>query len=184
MSRIPDRETLLDLLYYEPVSGRLVWRLRRADLFAGDYPHADARTWNNRFAYKDAFPVNAEGYRAGTLIGHRVLAHRVIWKMMTGLEPDEVDHINGDRLDNRWENLRAVARAHNAKNKGLWSRNTSGAYGVSWDKARHRWQVTIKSGGRLVHLGRFVSFDDAVAARKTAERNLGFHENHGARPCA
>ena len=59
------------------------------------------------------------------------------------------------------------------------SDNTSGVTGVSWNKAQGDWQARIKVSGRLVHLGRFKKFEDAVQARAKANIDFGFHFNHG-----
>lgn len=73
-----------------------------------------------------------------------------------------IDHINRNTLDNRKVNLRNVTRFVNNLNK---SNNTSGCVGVTWDKSKQKWQVTIKHK----FLGRFVDFNEAVRVRKEAE---------------
>jgi HNH endonuclease len=99
--------------------------------------------------------------------------------------PDgEIDHINGDRSDNRWENLRDATHAENHRNMRISKRNTSGRVGVSWGKAQQQWQAYISMDGKLLHLGFFGSWDDASSAREAAERHLGFHANHGSAPKA
>ena len=75
-----------------------------------------------------------------------------------------VDHINRITLDNRKSNLRVCTQYINNLNKNT---NTSGCIGVSWDKNRNKWHVMFKDK----NLGRFVSFDEAVAVRKQAERD-------------
>jgi len=82
-----------------------------------------------------------------------------------------IDHINGDRLDNRKSNLRLATPAENQRNRTkLASNNTSGVTGVYWHISREKWRAVIKCGGKGIHLGDFTSFEDAVAVRKQAEK--------------
>ncbi|RVH49336.1 hypothetical protein CN212_15670 [Sinorhizobium meliloti] len=100
--------------------------------------------------------------------------------MLTGEEPEQIDHISGARDDNREDNLRAVTVSMNMRNAKKPVTNTSGVPGVNWDKGRGKWLVRIGVGERKTrNLGRFDSFDAAIAARKSAERHHGYHENHG-----
>ena len=91
----------------------------------------------------------------------------------------QIDHIDGCRKNNRISNLRDVRHQDNGKNTKLPSTNTSGRIGVSWHKAAKKWGVSIKADDRPIHLGLFVSFEEACAARKAAEEKYGFHPNHG-----
>lgn len=91
----------------------------------------------------------------------------------------EIDHENHIRNDNRIENLRLVSSKGNKKNTTRRCDNTSGVTGVHWFKRECKWKVQIKVDGKQRHLGLFDNLDDAVAARKAAERQYGFHENHG-----
>lgn len=88
------------------------------------------------------------------------------------LDVDEefmVDHINHDPTDNRKCNLRIVSASENRANSDHRSRSGTGVVGVVWDKARSKWRADL-TFHRITHcLGRFDSFDDAVAARKAAE---------------
>lgn len=112
--------------------------------------------------------------------GVRTQAHRWAFLYMTGSFPEEmVDHINHNKLDNRWENLRPVTNQENQRNMKKPKDNTSGVVGVYWHKPAKRWLASIRVDSRLVHLGSFASFSDAVDARKNAEVLYGFHENHG-----
>lgn len=176
---LPPQAALNQFLRYEPETGKLYWRHRSDDMFeSGD--ERTRNTWNARYAGQEAFITpNAKGYLYGCIHKQKMKAHRVIWKMVTGEEPDQIDHINGSNDDNRWCNLRDVTAQENQKNLKKPKNNTSGVIGVTWDAARELWAAEIWSGNKKQHLGRFASFEKAVAVRKTAERKLGFHPNHG-----
>ena len=80
-------------------------------------------------------------------------AHRVIWKMVYGSDPHYIDHINGDRTDNRISNLRSVTKAQNNRNKRLRSDNKSGVTGVHWYNPRNKWRVDVRYNGKTKHIG-------------------------------
>ena len=111
------------------------------------------------------------GY-AGAMIGSGpdrkcILMHRLLCGEPTGMC---VDHINGDKLDNRRVNLRVVDQHVNQINRKSRNRNnTSGERGVTWKAQRKKWIAQITIYGRNHHLGTFESFDDALSARKAAE---------------
>ena len=89
---------------------------------------------------------------------------------MTGAwPPNVVDHINRNPSDNKFCNLRLATTSQNGMNRRLDLRNRSGVSGVSWDAHACKWRADIGQNGKLLRLGSFVNFDDAVAARKTAE---------------
>jgi len=181
---IPTPETLCKLLRYEPETGLLFWRKRPVEMFSdsgcGGQAGVAAR-WNGRFAGKEALTAkHSTGYRYGMIFGHAYFAHRVIWAMETGeWPPDQIDHINGVRNDNRLVNLRAVSRAVNSKNQRRPKSNTSGVIGVCWHRTHGKWVARIKRDGKNIHLGLFTSKSDAIAARAAADIDLGFHPNHG-----
>lgn len=162
--------------------GVLIWLPRPPTEFApGNYGEdASANAWNAKNAGKRALnSAHNQGYRAGTFLGRRTLAHRVIYKMFHGIEPDHIDHINGDRADNRICNLRSVSIGQNQKNQKIHKRNQSGVAGVDLHKPTGKWQARISSNNQHIYLGLFNSFEGAVTARKQAEARYGFHKNHG-----
>ena len=117
------------------------------------------------------------------LDGKTYYVHRIIM-IMNGYkisDSDHVDHIDGNALNNKLENLRIVNNKENHRNQKLNANNKSGIPGVYFQKSRDCWLVSICNDGNELFLGRFKSFFDACCARKSAEFKLGFHPNHGRR---
>lgn len=84
----------------------------------------------------------------------------------------EVDHIDGDGLNNQRINLRYATRSQQLMNKGLQINNTSGYPGVHFFKRKRRWTAYINKKGKRKNLGYFLLYEDAVKARKKAEKEL------------
>lgn len=176
--RLPPQAVLLQRLDYNVETGALTWRQRPLS----DFRSAGVgKTWNKRYAGRPALScADAHGYLAGCIGGvGSAKAHRIIWKMMTGGEPPEIDHINGARADNRWLNLRAVSHAENGRNQKRRITNASGVNGVCFDKSQMKWMAQIRAQEGNKFLGHFTSLAEAAAARKAAERRYGYHQNHG-----
>jgi hypothetical protein len=141
------------ILSYDPETGEFVWRVRRGKTCrAGDAAGA----------------IKRDGYRHISIGRVKFLAHRIAWLYMTGSFPEyPLDHINRDKLDNRWANLRETNHSDNAMNCGLRSDNTSGFRGVSRYK-NGPWVAQIFVRGRPVFLGRFDTAERAAAAYEAA----------------
>lgn len=105
------------------------------------------------------------------------LAHHLAWAFKNNEWPNEIDHEDGDGLNNKISNLRSVDRQQNMSNRSIPSNNKSGVIGVRLEQGKWRAQIAVK--GKKIHIGMFDSFEDAAAARKKEEARLGFHENHG-----
>lgn len=93
-----------------------------------------------------------------------ILMHRQLLEVGAGDEQIEVDHLNGDRLDNRSANLRLTDRAGNAQNLHRFRPGTSEHRGVCWDRSRGLWRASAQVAGRQVLLGRFPDELDAHRA--------------------
>lgn len=106
------------------------------------------------------------GYAATQINKKKVYMHRLINNTPEGFE---TDHINGDKLDNRKENLRSVNKQQNGFNRGKNKNNTSGYKGVSFDKSKKKYLAHIKMDGKLYFLGRYETAIKAYLARKEAE---------------
>lgn len=117
-----------------------------------------------------AWHLTSNGYVASRISNKIVLLHRLIMQAPQNLV---VDHINGDRLDNRRSNLRLTTHKLNSQNVGLSSQNTSGYRGITWDAHRGKWAAQARLGARTVHIGRFDAIEDAVeASRRWREANM------------
>jgi len=119
------------------------------------------------------------GYRIIYVGGVYVPAHRLAFLYVSGLIPQEIDHINRIRCDNRWTNLRACTRAENTKNKRLYKNSKSGITGVRWSKESKKWQAYIKVDGKMRYLGYHKTIFEAACNRISAQNNLGFNSDHG-----
>lgn len=118
-----------------------------------------------------------DGYRQIVFNGKRIPAHKIIWAMAYGSMPDMLDHINGDRTDNRLENLRPVTKRENNMNKKIRSDNTTGITGVRWHEQRQKWNARIALDGKERSLGMYEKMEDAKMARLKAE--LIFFKEYG-----
>lgn len=123
---------------------------------------------------------NGKPYKRVRFNGHNIYVHRIIWAIVTGEQPKEIDHIDGDSLNNKWANLREVSHTENARNQKMHSTNTSGIMGVTYRKDSGRWRARIKVDGKMISLGTYASKSDAAKARLKAEEEYGYHDLHGA----
>lgn len=176
-----DIHTLRQLVEYDPQTGEFVWLPRPREMFASLRAY---RIFITKHEGKRALvSVNEDGYLRGYVFGGVILAHRAAWALHFNRWPEgDIDHINGNPADNRISNLRDVDNQTNMRNKSRSRANKSGVTGVFENKARGNWQAYIGSNGKLVRLGTFASYGDAVAARKAAEFELGYHPNHDRTP--
>lgn len=102
------------------------------------------------------------GSRWHTVRLHRLIAERMVNRPLTPQE--QVDHINGNGLDNRRFNLRICSKAQNCQNQRLKDANTSGYKGVNWHKKNERWVARIGVNGVRIYLGCFDTAEEAHAA--------------------
>lgn len=147
-----------ELLDYEPETGFFRWKVkRRHGISVGHIAGSE----------------NSSGYIQITIDGRLYVAHRIAWVWVHGSEPpDEIDHINGVRDDNRIANLRAATHRQNSQNRSRRRDNESGFKGVHLHRKSGRWRALIYSNGRNIHLGLFATREKAYAAYVAAARQL------------
>ena len=123
------------------------------------------------------------GYYQLSSLGTKVYGHRLAMVIMGKHNVYQVDHDDRNRSNNKWENLIPAEEGDNHKNHPLRISNKSGQVGV--DKVirkgvwNGKWTASITVNYKKISLGTYAEFDDAVEARKFAERHYGFHKNHG-----
>ena len=155
---LPTKERLNELLDYNKDSGIFMWKVRRLGVRVG-------------------VPLgcnNGKGYLRITVDGVSQYAHRLAWVYENGELHGEIDHINGDKGDNRIANLRPATSLENQQNKRkAQTNNKSGFLGVSWHERARKWQAHIATNGSHLYLGLYEQADLAHQAYLNAKR-----ENH------
>lgn len=129
-----------------------------------DYPKVSKYKWC-------ANKLGGKFYAVSNSAGKTILMHRIV---IDAPSMTEVDHINGNALDNRRSNLRLASHKENSQNRSFLKRNTSGYTGVFLEKKTNRWNAQIKIGYRHIHLGVFAEKEDAARAYdKAAKKHYG-----------
>lgn len=163
--QMPTQARLTEVLAYDEATGVFVWRKKRGRQAAGSVAGS---------------PHNA-GYWSIRVDGRPFLAHRLAWLYVRGDWPTEIDHINGDRSDNRIANLRQVTRQQNCRNAAMRSHNKTGVNGVAYYPRHRRFRVIMSVDGKSRYLGSFKTLEEATAVRKSADAGIPFSDRHGKR---
>ncbi len=163
---LPTIEILNELFNYDPGTGILTRAMTMA---------------SNAKAGAAVGAVDRYGYLKARVMHKEFKVHRLIWKMIHGVDPvGEIDHIDGNPANNRADNLRLASRGENAHNTRLFRNNSSGHKGVSWDRNSGRWDAQLASGGRVVFRRTFIELSDAIEAIRAArERHHTHYTCHG-----
>jgi hypothetical protein len=154
----PTIEQLRSLLICNADTGRLVWKHRTPDMFTGKNAERYCKTWNTRYAGRDAGHVPNSGYRTVIIYDRHYRGSHVVWALVYGEWPkQQLDHRHGVDKGDGIENLRLSTQTENMQNQRKRSNNKSGFKGVSWDSINRKWVVRIRvpHGGKFENLGRF-----------------------------
>jgi hypothetical protein len=160
-------EFVRKIIIYEKTTGLITWLPRTADMFedGGHTAEHICKRWNGEHAGKTVNTITRFGYIALRINGVRYLAHRVAWLYATGEWPiNQIDHRNGVRTDNRWDNFREATQLQNSQNLKTKRSNKSGFQGVHWSDHHKKWLASIKVARKNIHLGTFDSAEEAHAA--------------------
>jgi hypothetical protein len=143
---------------YNPETGEITWRVTR-------------NAHGGRVAPGVVAGTRKDGYVQLCTSGRQYRAHRVAWLLMTGDHPPfdmDIDHVNGNRSDNRWSNLRLATRSQNNTNRRT-AKTSSGVNGVYQRGDTGKWHARVTVNYRVIHLGQFDTKDEAISARRAGE---------------
>lgn len=172
-------DIIRDALKLDPTSrSHLTWKERPQSHFdcTGKYGEYRWRGWNTRFAGSSAGTERPNGcgnyYFVVTINNRPYKAHRIVYALAHGIDAIDlqIDHIDGDGLNNKPDNLRLATKTENMQNREKTRKNTSGKKGVCWHNQAEKWLAQIKINGRHVSLGLFESINEASAAYEAAAR--------------
>lgn len=141
-------------------------------------PETGEIAWRHKHRNKDPGTVagslhKSTGYWRLNVFGQKYQAHRIAWLIHHGEWPVVIDHINGDKVDNRISNLRSVSTQINAQNLRKAHANSKSRYlGANWHKPSGLWQAKIYTSGKYVHIGLFKTEEEAHKAYVQAKRLL------------
>lgn len=141
----PTAERVRELLSYNPETGKFRWRIKRLGCSSGK-----------------CGTINQNGYHVIRLDFVAYKAHVLAWYYVTGVWPDRfVDHIDGDKLNNKFENLRLATPGQNAMNRKMHKNNKSGFKGVTYNRLARKWQANITVNRKIMYLGLYVTPEEA-----------------------
>jgi len=151
-------DRLREVLSYNPATGEWMWLVGLARRAA---------------AGTIAGCRNRDGYWLIGVDCQLYLAHRLAWLWMTGTWPTEqIDHIDMDKSNNKWDNIRIATPSQNGANVQARTNNTSGSKGICIDKRRHTYNARIMKKGKRHHLGSYIDLSSAIQAYRIAATEL------------
>ena len=156
-TQLPTQAQIKEIFHYDQQSGLFRWRFVRSNKKNKPWDEAG---WLNH------------GYKRIKLNGITLECHRLAWLYINGEWPENcIDHIDGCRSNNKWENLREATKKQNNENLKLRKDNKSGFRGAVWHKATQKWAAQIRHNRKGIHLGLYNTAEEAasVAAAKRAE---------------
>ena len=170
---MPDLNYIKSILDYCPDTGIFTYKVNRCRLAkAGQVAGSlwiDKRNPNSK-------------YYVITINGKLYMLHRLAYFYITGVDPAEkdIDHKNGNSLDNRFNNLRLATDSQNTRNQKKRKTNTSGFKGVCWYKQTKKWIARIQVNNKLIHLGYYTNkFYAALVYARAAKKYFGEFRREG-----
>lgn len=162
---LPTYEKVIELLMYDPESGAWFRKIR----------HDVRKEWNTRYANKAAGSIRTDGYLTIAINRKNYYAHRLAWIYMTGEWPmQQIDHIDLNKSNCKWSNLRSATNSQNHANIDIRTDNTSGFKGVYFQRRTRKWCADIIVRSKKLHLGSYTDPKDAGQAyMKAAKRYFG-----------
>ena len=160
------QEELKSQLNYDEVTGIFTWKIKNS----------------NRIKIGDiAGSINNKGYTIITINKKHFVAHRLAWLYVYNYIPSkDIDHINGNRADNRINNLREATRSENSFNSKISKNNKSGLKGISWHKTAKKWEVCLRFNGVKKYLGIFDNIELAeLVITEARAKYHGMFANNG-----
>ena len=152
-------EELHRQLFYDPLTGILIWKISN----------------KNRVKKGNIAGTKHNGYIEIGIKGKVYKAHRLAWVMYYGYWPEnDIDHKDKIKHHNCIRNLRETSRQCNMRNMGNRKDNTSGVKGIHWDKLNKKWKTQISINRKRKTLGYYKDFDNAVCARLAGEQCVGW----------
>lgn len=152
-------DTVREYLNYSPDTGEFTWKKVSSD--------------KSKVGARAGRPRSENGYWLVTLKGKTYYAHRLAWLHVYGAMPNKhIDHVNGDKGDNRIANLRLASQSDNCANIRAKRDNTSGVKNVHWCNTKRRWVAKVKHKGKTHHAGSFRDYQSAVSAAESARLDV------------
>lgn len=152
------QQYLKEALIYSPSSGEFVWKKRPLSHFKSSRAH---KAWNSRLFGKRAEHLDSRGHLQIKINGKKYGAHRLAFLYVTGSVPKTVDHIDRNKTNNAFENLRECNRSQNAANRS--------AKGVYLTKSK-KWRAQICVNYKIKHLGTFLTKNEAESTYRQAHK--------------
>ena len=155
-----NKEIALSIFKYNKKEGKLYWKI---DLKSNKVKGQEAGAVDKSNGYK-RFQYKKKKYRV----------HQIIFLIEYGYIPEEIDHINRLRDDNRISNLSSVTKSENQRNRSISKNNKSGKNGVCWCSSSNTWRAFIRENGKSINIGYFKNKEDAIKAREIKEKKLNY----------
>lgn len=166
-----DNQTLINLVKiwfaYDTETGIVTYKPR----WFGSNPTPRQKQWTTMYVGKECGFLNNGYKRVNVIPGKQLYIHQIAFILMKNYIPEEVDHEDTNKLNNKWSNLRDCTHAQNTRNVKKHSHNQSGLKGVSWSKRKNRWRMDIRFNNVCYYSFHFTK-EEAYAAYCEASEKL------------